>query len=36
MLDRPKDWLDVEEIRAWLRRLAPDRLAVFETSAMPR
>jgi hypothetical protein len=48
MLDRPKDWLDieaivvaetpldVEEVRAWLRRLAPDRLAVFETSAMPK
>jgi hypothetical protein len=46
MLDRPKDWLDIEailaarttldldEIRGWLRRLAPDRLAVFESLAM--
>jgi hypothetical protein len=48
MLDRPKDWLDIEailvaetpldieEIGALLGRLASDRLAVFETSAMPR
>lgn len=48
MLDRPKDWLDIEailvatepldteEIRRWLRRLAPDRLAVFETCAIPK
>ena len=48
MLDRPKDWpdieailasgipLDLEETRTWLRRLAPERLPVFETSAMPK
>jgi hypothetical protein len=48
MLDRPKDWLDIEailvaetpldleEIRGWLRRLAPERLPVFETLAMPK
>lgn len=48
MLDRPKDWLDIEAIlvaetpldleviRGWLRRLAPERLPVFETLAMPK
>ena len=48
MLGRPKDWLDIEailvggepldleEIRSWLRRLAPERLSVFETSAMAK
>lgn len=48
MLDRPKDWLDIEailgaetpldleEIRSWLGRLAPDRLAVFESWAIAK
>lgn len=47
-LGRTKDWpdveailaartpLDLQEIRIWLRRLAPERLPVFETLAMPR
>jgi hypothetical protein len=47
-LDRPKDRpdieailgaptpLDLDEVRAWLRRLAPHRLPVFETLAMPK
>ncbi|MBS1845426.1 MAG: hypothetical protein JST53_13500 [Actinobacteria bacterium] len=47
-LDREKDWLDIEailaaetpldldEIRAWLRRFAPERLPVFETLAMSK
>lgn len=42
MMDRPKDWpdvgallesgtpIDLGEVRTWLRRLAPDQLAVFE------
>jgi hypothetical protein len=48
LLDRSKDRLDIEaifvaetpldleEIRSWLRRLAPDRLPVFESSAIPK